>query len=228
MARKVPEWESELWSYLSKGDGMHCPLYDHCRIKKECTWCIDDHITEITQILEDRKLNIARCHFVAPEGERLGKPFQLVEKLALRYLEEGKVHSPPTPTELITLLDPERSVEIRTIPLTAYHGAIWGLKDNWIIQLKRTDTAVMKRHTIFHEAFHILAHRKGVPVFRKRGAEEGYFNEGLADYFAVCILMPREWVREKWAEVKDVGRIAKVFEVPKIAMWIRLRQMGLV
>jgi hypothetical protein len=40
--------------------------------------------------------------------------------------------------------------------------------------------------------------------------------------------MPREWVVEKWAEVKDLGRMAEIFVVPKSAMCIRLRQLGLI
>lgn len=228
MGGKSPRWESELWSYVSGGTGMHCPFYDRCRNKKECGWCVDDHREEISQILEDRQLDAARYDFVGAEGERLGRPFRLVEKLAYKYLHQGEVHGPPVPVELVSLCDPERPVEIRTISLKTYHGAIWRLKNRWIIQLKRGDTSAMKRHTVFHEAFHISAHCRGVPVFRKRGAEGGYFNELLSDYFATCILMPREWIREKWAEVKDVNRMAKIFDVPRVAMWIRLRQLGLI
>ena len=88
-----------------------------------------------------------------------------------------------------------------------------------------------QRFTLFHEVFHILAHCKATPVFKKRGTEVnkgGSFNELLADYFAACILMPREWVREKWAEVKDLDSMTKIFEIPKPIMWIKLRQLGLV
>ena len=45
-------------------------------------------------------------------------------------------------------------------------------------------------------------------MFRKRGTKEGSFNELLADYFATCILMPKEWVTEKWVEVKDLDRVS--------------------
>lgn len=57
---------------------------------------------------------------------------------------------------------------------------------------------------------------------------QGSFNELLADYFAICILMPRQWVREKWAEVKHLNRMVEIFDVPKPAMYIRLKQLGLV
>jgi len=228
MTAKISKWESELWSYVSSGTGEQCPLYNDCQYRKECGWCIDDHIAKIAQLLEDKELNVAKYDFIKNQPKKLGRPFQLVEMLAGKYLTKGKVNGPPVPTELISLLDTECAVEIHTIPLKSYHGAIWRLKDRWIIQLKSGDTRAIQRHTLFHEAFHILAHCKSAPVFRRRGVEGGSFNEALADYFAVCILMPKEWVKEKWAEVKDVDSMAKIFGVLSPTMWIRLRQLGLV
>jgi len=40
--------------------------------------------------------------------------------------------------------------------------------------------------------------------------------------------MPREWVKGKWAEVKDLDGMAEIFNVPKPAMALRFRQPGLV
>lgn len=65
-------------------------------------------------------------------------------------------------------------------------------------------------------------------MFRKRGTKEGSFNELLADYFAGCILMPREWVKEKWAEVKNLRSMAEIFDVEEPLMWIKLREMALI
>jgi hypothetical protein len=30
MGQKIPEWESELWSYVSTSDGKHCPFLNQC------------------------------------------------------------------------------------------------------------------------------------------------------------------------------------------------------
>jgi len=132
------------------------------------------------------------------------------------------------PTELVSLADKQYPIEARLLPLKAYHGAIWHEKDGWIIQLNDNDIPVTRRFTLFHEAFHILAHCKTTPVFRKRGAVVGSFNELLADHFAGCILMSREWVEEKWAEVEDLDRMAAIFDVPRSAMGIKLKQLGLI
>jgi Zn-dependent peptidase ImmA (M78 family) len=90
------------------------------------------------------------------------------------------------------------------------------------------DAEAVRRFSLFHEAFHVLAHRKATPVFRNREATAGSFNELLADYFASCILMPKKWVREKWAEVKDLDRMAEIFVVPKSTSCIRLKRLGLI
>ena len=100
--------------------------------------------------------------------------------------------------------------------------------DKWVIQLNKDDDRATQRLTLFHEAFHILARCKTTPVFRQSRPEESVFNELLAGGFAACILMPRQWVREKWVEVKDLGRMAEIFDVPKALMCIRLRFLGLI
>jgi len=141
----------------------------------------------------------------------------------------GNIHSPPVPEVLVALCDKRRTIEVREVPLKVYHGAIWRLKDRWVVHLNADESTSRKRFSLFHEGFHILAHCKTTPVFRSRVALQlGSFNELLGDYFAACTLMPREWVKEKWAEVKDLDRMAEFFDVTEIAMGLRLRQLGLI
>ena len=49
----------------------------------------------------------------------------------------------------------------------------------------------------------------------------------MADHFASCTKMPREWVRKKWVVTKDLGRMARIFGVSKPVMCIRLKRLGL-
>jgi len=226
MLASIPRWEAELWAYVSQGDGMRCPLYSR-RLEKR-GWCPDEYREHLNQLLDERGFDFQSYDFIERETKGACRLCQLVEKLAQKYLNMGNVRCPPVSTELVTLLDQEHAVEVYQLPLKAYHGAIWHQKDGWVIQVKDSDAAPTMRFTIFHEAFHILAHTRTMPVFRKRGSIVGSFNELLADHFAGCILMPREWVEEKWAEVKDLDRMAKIFAVPKSAMCIKLRQLGLI
>ncbi|MFC1949407.1 hypothetical protein ACFLW0_04465 [Chloroflexota bacterium] len=40
--------------------------------------------------------------------------------------------------------------------------------------------------------------------------------------------MPKAWVKEKWAEFKDLKQVAEIFQVTEVSMWIRLKAMGLI
>ena len=226
MREKTPRWEPELWSYMSSNDGMHCPLASHCQPRQSGKWCVDDNIEHIRRILEDHRFKLSDYDFIKPTGRC--RIFQLVEMLAQEWQKKGGVCCLPVPTELVSLADDQHPIEARLLPLKTYHGAIWRLKEGWVIQLKKNDASPRKRFTLFHEAFHILAHCKATPIFRRRGVKGGSFNELVADYFAACILIPRELVKEKWAEASDLNQMAKIFDVPKSAMCVRLKRLGLI
>ena len=223
---RVPRWESELWSYLNSSDGMHCPFYEHCHVRLIGKWCLDDERERLDQILDSERYRLNDLRFIG--CGTCGRIFKMVEMLAWRYLKKGGVRSPPVPTEIVSLMDQERPIQLRPVRLVAHHGAVWRLKDEWVIHLNKDETSNIQRFTIFHEAFHILARRKTTPAFRKkRGPRETPFKELLANYFAACILMPDEWVKETWAEVKDINQMAEFFAVPETAMGIRLKHLGL-
>jgi len=230
MAAEITKWEAELWSYVSSGDGEHCPLRNtHCQTKLACGWCPDDNRERLNQFLDQDEVTLHSCDFMDPKTTgKTGRIFLLVELLAQYYLQVGGVQCPPVPTALIGSIIQGSTAEVHHLPLKAYHGAIWRPKKEWIVQLKADDTLGMKRFTLFHEAFHILAHCRTTPVFTKRGAIRGSFNELLADYFATSLLMPRKWIKETWAEVKDLDRIAEIYDAPKAGVCLRLRHLGLV
>jgi len=225
---KVPSWEIELWSYLSSGDGTYCPLCNRCQKRERDGWCPDENKEDINRFLDERECNFHSYDSIRSEAEGICRLGQLVEMLAQKYLKTAEVCCPPVSTRLVTLFDQHHRIEVRRLPLRVYHGAIWRHKDSWVIQVKDSDVSATQRFTIFHEAFHILAHSRTNPVFRKRGSIVGSFNELLADGFASCILMPRQWVKEKWTEIKDLDGMAEIFAVPKSAMCIRLKWLGLI
>jgi hypothetical protein len=225
MVTEIPKWEANLWSYIGSGNGKACPLKDHCEVKNENRICLDNLKERISRLLVSERFILRDYDFIG--CHTCGKMQELVEKLACHYLRKGHVRYPPVPTDLVSLIGSQDDIEIRTVPLRAYHGAIWRVEDSWVIHLNANDSDERKRFALFHEAFHILAHRQSTPVFNKRGGTGGSFNETMADCFASCILMPEAWVRKMWTELKDLDRIAEIFEVPIQVMCIRLKWLDL-
>jgi|GEM_PF-1060001 len=235
MGVKVKRRESQLWPYLSYGDGNHCPVYGHCSARIYGETCADKEGDKIRRLIEiGDEFDPGDHDFVKPRRatfnhDNENQPCQLVEKLATKYLYHGQVFRPPVPLELVSLADRIHPIEVRLVSLKTCHGALWRVSEGWIIHLNKNDTSATNRLTLFHEAFHILAHCKSIhtPVFETARSVQGSFNELLADFFAISVLIPQKWVEQTWAEIKDLNRMASIFDVPKPALWFRLRTLGL-
>jgi hypothetical protein len=158
MAAKIPKWENELWSYVSSGDGEHCPLHSLCQTKLACGWCPDENKKRLNQFLDQDEVTLQSCDFMETNiGGQTSRLFLLAELMAQKYLKMGGVDCPPVPTGIVSLADKQRCIEIHALPLKAYHGAIWRLNEEWVIQLRDGDTSARKRFALFHETFHILS-----------------------------------------------------------------------
>lgn len=232
MGSKTARLEDELWSYVSSGDGKCCPLYTGCDFRKSGCSCINDHL-ELIRRCRKELMRLGDGVFAPGEHDFRGiarpcRVVDLVECLAQSYLQKGGISCPPVPTDLAMLADEANGIEVRLVPLRASHGSVWCLKGKWVVQLNSNDNPGRRRHTLFHEVFHILAHRRATPVFLNASREVGAFNEVLADVFATRVLAPPSWVKQKWVEFKDIQRMAAYFDIPYFAMFLVLRRVGLV
>lgn len=150
-----------------------------------------------------------------------------IETLAKDYLKIGQYQKAPVPLEAINLFGQDHDIELRFVPLKAYHGVAWLLGNEWVIQVNSEESKGIQRNTIFHEAFHIAC-RNASPAFKRMTLGNMQpFRELIADHFATCFLMPREWVKERWETISDIGQMSDVFEVSTAAMTMRLKQLGL-
>jgi hypothetical protein len=236
MERKTPRWESELWSYLSSGDGTNCPMYQSCTIRGDnninCFSKNLEYFKLIGEFIDEDRIELDSPAIVKYKFfpcPRSGRIFKLLRKLAHRYLKEAGINSPPVPTGLITRAEGDVPIEIRQVPMKAHRGSVWRLNDCWVVQLNSHDSTARQRFTLYHEIFHILAHSKATPVFKKAGRDrEGSFNEMLADSFATACLFPKNLVKKTWSEVKDVNQMAAIFEVPRPVAWLASSLMDLI
>lgn len=216
---------NRLWDYLRQGNGEHCPSYPDCAIRKSGAWCVDDNIERISELQSVRQVNPKDYDFI--ESGACSDIFNMVETLSRHYLKTAGVSSPPVPTDIISMIN-EGNIVVQTLPLKKCNASLVYFDNKWFIFLNAKDGSNLKRFALFHEAFHILAHCKTTPIFKKIGASKGYFNEFLADVFAGSILAPNDWVAEKWSDVRDTKKMAEIFKVPESFIWIRLRRLGLI
>jgi hypothetical protein len=49
----------------------------------------------------------------------------------------------------------------------------------------------------------------------------------LADHFSGACLVPEKLAKKMWPKIKDVNKMAALFDVPKPIMWFGLRLLGL-
>ena len=224
----IPKCEAELWPYVTMGDAIRCPIFSCCQGRQGDGWCPSDKIACLIRLLGVDHFNPITCDLTGDMVDCW--MFKLVEILAESLIRKGRVHCLPVPLQLLSLADEQYPIEVRLVPLRVHHGAIWFLTDSWVIQLNANDMPITRRFTLFHEAFHILAHRRGngIPMFSKGGLGKGSFNELLAEYFATCILLPGQCVKGKWAETKDLHRMGKIFDVAESVVWLRLKSLGLI
>jgi hypothetical protein len=233
MVARVPECEAKLWAHVGAGDGINCVRYSGCDFRKSGGWCLNEqygHLNSccerLAQLERDGKLLLSDCNCinVGPSCQMM----RLVECLAANFIRLGGIRCPPVPSSLAMVADKPNSIEVRMVPLKFYHGGLWRLDGKWVIQLNSNDTPAKRRFFLFHEIFHILAHKETTPVFSRIGSEERIFNEGLADHFAASVLVPPRWVRREWPKFKDVAQMAAHFDAPYTAMFATLRRLGLV
>lgn len=162
------------------------------------------------------------------EGCRDGRcdsPCQMllrVEDLANRLLQAARVTEPPVPMELVHGFDPERAVEIRYLPMSCHYGAVWFVNDAWVLHLNSNQPPSMNRYVAFHEGYHILC-RLSAMSEGDSGDNCRPFNEALADYFAASILMPRDWLIDRWPGIRSIPGLSELFQAPESAVrsWVR-------
>jgi hypothetical protein len=209
---------------LAEGRTCECPHKEGCGNIGNA-WC--RHIVEKAdggKSFAYRDLSVARCAY----RERPGCCWVLatVERMAAGYLDRQHIDRPPAPSSLIEAFDDTRDIEVRLLPLRSLHGAVWLIENEWVVQLNATDSPEERRETLFHEAFHIAC-RSASPAFRRVDMGQRPFRDILADHFAACLLMPKDWIEDYAPAIRDTARMARVFDVSVSAMRHRLKQLGL-
>ena len=202
--------------------GNSCPHEGYCACRQG-SQCPEAKATKGNCERDYPMMHLAGCSFAYDRC--YCRVLEEIDFLAGEYLKHGGVDEPPIPLELINLFDATRPIEMRYLPLKRYLGCTWFIDGEWVVHINENAPSDTRNYTAFHEGFHIICGSSGLAF---KGAADGYqaVSERLADYFAASILMPKHLVHQFWPDVRDLGKMAKIFAVPEPVMkdWLyRLR-----
>lgn len=156
----------------------------------------------------------------------------IAERQATKLLQLLGQNEPAVDVGLIAELP---RVEVKVEP-NLHVGGMSGFsqwsRGRWLVVVNRDDSPTRRRFTLSHEFKHVLDHPFIKVIYNDLGkdaAERERQIEQLCDYFAGCLLMPRNWLKRAWANgVQDQAALAAIFNVSEAAMAVRLQQIGLV
>lgn len=158
-------------------------------------------------------------------GARAVQDIAELTEIADRLLQEGGIHHPPVPENLVALCDPGRATIIAQRPIGLIRAVLQPDDGGWLIIVNNKLPRAAQRFSIFHEAYHIL-YRCGAFVPMSNGNTPEEYHEWLADQFAARVLMPRRWVLEI-APKTSSQQLCGIFHVSQTAMGKRLKELGI-
>lgn len=160
------------------------------------------------------------------------RPLTFLEALRIAELQANKlrelsgVDRPPLPEIVISGLPRVQVERLAHVPMS---GAAQWSRGRWLILLNASESGVRQRFSLCHEFKHVLDNPFIHVLYPKAGGMSSAERaEQVCDYFAGCLLVPRLWLKRVWTtETQDLGRLARLFDVSKRAMEVRLLQTGL-
>jgi Zn-dependent peptidase ImmA (M78 family) len=171
---------------------------------------------------------------LAPEGAlTLPEAVNVSEAQAEWLLDVCSVHAPPVPSEIISGMPGVMVMLDAHMPQNTSGSSHWSREaGSWIILLNASESATRRRFTLMHEWKHVIDH--GRPRLRADSRWSWAYrsrqdpNEWVANYFAGCVLMPRELLKAAWMSgVRSPRDLAALFDVSVQAVCVRLNLVGL-
>lgn len=153
--------------------------------------------------------------------------FRIAEMQANRFLKLVNAQRPPVHDDTIAELP---RLEVRRLMPFPVSGATQWTNGQWLIVLNANEPETRQRFSLAHEFKHILDHRFIDILYTRIPAHDRpAFTEQLCDYFAGCLLVPRQWLKEAWGNgIQRPADLAQHFGVSRQAIQVRLSQTGLV
>ncbi len=130
----------------------------------------------------------------------------------------------PVSDDLITDL-PRIRVVYRRLPTSGL--SYWDGK-TWVIALNSSEPLTRQRFTLLHEFKHVMDHGRTDRLYGTAQATAELRAEQACDYFAGCVLMPKQLMKRAWGNgIQQPQALAEHFDVSPRAAEVRLAQLGL-
>jgi len=152
----------------------------------------------------------------------------VAERQARLLLELLNVTGPSADVELLTEL---QEIEVKFAPNLPLSGYSEWHRDHWVVGINQSDSLWRCRATLCHEFKHILDDPFAEVLYPRTNRELEHMPhnaEAISNYFAGCVLVPRDWLCQAWNEgTRDIDALAALFQVSRSLVSVRLRQVGL-
>lgn len=151
----------------------------------------------------------------------------IAERIATKLRGDAGALAPRLDDKVIASLPWIVEVErIDDLPKSGMASAVSG---GWVITLNDDEPEVRQRFSLAHELFHTIVDEWAQRLLPSRGgytADERL--EQMCDRFAAALLAPRVMLRADWASgMQSVPKLAARYGVSKVAMRVRLLELGL-
>lgn len=162
----------------------------------------------------------------------MGDAYAVAERQATTALKLANVCTPHV--GLGWIFDLPR-IEVRVEPrhvMNGLSGSTTFSRGRYVIVINKNDAHARRRYTFCHEFKHVLDYTANNVLYRHLGhgdtQQQERKIERIADHFAACLLMPRNWVKNAWTSgIQDIPALAGLFMVSEDAMRVRLSYLGL-
>lgn len=150
-----------------------------------------------------------------------------IEKIATNLLKTAKAGS-ETP---INVENVAKSIDLK-VEYFPFPNEVSGLlkKDIGVIGINDNQHPKRQRFTLAHEIGHYVLEHKIMntdDLVDDSNTDTSSPIEREANYFASCLLMPRELVEQNIKGTREIDELARKFNVSEQAMTIRVLELGL-
>jgi Zn-dependent peptidase ImmA (M78 family) len=147
-----------------------------------------------------------------------------VEDVHIGYCREAarsvaRRHEVTTPPVDVEAIAAREGIRVVHADLGALEGRMRQDDDGWLIEINSDRSQTSQRFSIGHELGHWKMGHQGCGTDAKQERE--------ANVFAAELLMPLVLLKKALVEHRSLGELARLFQVSKEAMQIKLQEQGM-